>query len=831
MLGDDVPGPGELPMVRSNPMRWSALATMIGTGGLLFAPLAADACEAAWREPLRAAVLRLAHYPTEAALRAYLDLSSVPRHAEIIEATLDVHRSGTTEAVATLAVDARAAARPGGLHALLHLPELKTGPWRLRARFATRSCPEISGPTADFEVARFGWEGNRLGLDAGVIPPFTPLSVEGNRIGAVLREHTLSAAGLFSQIVAAGRPLLAEPMRFVIVANGEPQRIQTGPVQIRPLSPERVSVAADLNAGPLTLRLEGELEIDGLYRIRLRVVGDPGVRVDRLDLVVPLEPEHAGLMNAITDETRIHHLGRVPEGAGTVWKSADAPRRQIDAGFVPYLWVGDEERGLAWLAESTRDYWFTPGDTLSELRRRAGRFELVVHFASTPGPLARPRELEFALQATPVKPRPAHAGSWRLWQLACDAGSDFVGVCPLPAGSYWGTASHYGHLTPRDGDETVFRWMVEARNGRSTTPPIDAWLDRHSEGSVDRATAIASLQYSMRVLSLPSAAAVVYMNAQGTAFGPEFATYVDEWRAAPFGDRAGGDEPREPELPTIPRASNRDRLLWHLDRVLASKAADGVFFDNTFLRASFDDLIGTAYRDESGRLHPGVEIYALRELLRRSQALVWKHRGGWWNVAHLTTTPISAIHGFVGISLDGEWNYGENDYPERFSRELLRAAGLGSQLGTVPVWLPGLPSAPGPRRDELVRQLFGLTALHEIRVMEPLGSALGDGWRMLRAQGYGEASCEIGHYWDAQPLVRVGGVDASALTIRCGDRITALVVGFDEGGMAELRATPATGRWRCRDLERRWERVASNASGCDVRLGRFDVRLIEMRSQ
>lgn len=811
-------------------VRFGSRSTLAVILGLLSstAAVAAQDCDPDWSEAVRGAVLRIAHYPSTHTIRAHLDLSAIPRAAEIQEATLLLTQTGSEAAVVEAAVDPREAARSGGLQALVQTPALAFGSHTLRARFRSRDCERIDGPEVHFEARLFGWEGNRLGEEVGVIPPFTPLVVTENRVDAVLRAHTVSTSGLWTQVVAAQKPLLARPMQWIVVVDGAPRTVVARAAQIRATAQDRVDVTTDLAAGPLVMKFEGRFEIDGLYRVRLKLSGPRSTRIDRLDLVIPLASERATLMNAITDETRIHWLGAVPPPIGTVWRSIDAPRRQLDSGFVPYLWVGDEERGLAWLAESTSDFWFAPGTSMAELRRRAGAVELVVHFASQPGPLGRERTLEFALQATPVKPRPEKPGSWRLWQLACDAGDQFIGICPLPAGFYWGTETRYGNVSPRDGGESVFRWMVDARRERSLVPPIDAWIERWRVSNPDRAEVKASLEYTMRVLALPSRAAVVYMNAQGTAFGPEFAVYGDEWRPAPFGDREGGDEPPVRELGVIPRASYRDRLLFHLDRLLASGAADGVFFDNTYLRASFDDRIGAAYRGDDGRLHPGVEIFAMRELLRRAQMLVYERRGAWWNVAHLTTTPISAIHGWAGMSLDGEWKYGDADFQDRFPLDLLRASALGSQMGTAPIWMPGVQGASGARAAELERQQFGMTALHEIKVMATFGGALGDAWRLLIEQGYGDPNCQIGHYWDEDPIVNVVGVDAKALTIRCGDQITVLVVNFGEGGLAELSARTPTGGWACRDLERRFERFGSTERGCRFPLARHSVRMIEM---
>ena len=101
-----------------------------------------------------------------------------------------------------------------------------------------------------------------------------------------------------------------------------------------------------------------------------------------------------------------------------------------------------------------------------------------------------------------------------------------------------------------------------------------------------------------------------------------------------------------------------------------------------------------------------------------------------------------------------------------------------------------------------------------------------------------EAGCVVRGGEHAHNAVQLGatpcdgaGVDAEALVIRCGRRLTALLVGFDNGGQAELAAAGAPDGWRCRDIERRFERLDSTGSSCSVWLARHDVRLIEMESR
>ena len=325
------------------------------------------------------------------------------------------------------------------------------------------------------------------------------------------------------------------------------------------------------------------------------------------------------------------------------------------------------------------------------------------------------------------------------------------------------------------------------------------------------------------------AAVIAYFNAQGAAWGSEFAAYNDEWRLAPFADRDGYDEPATRELPVLPRASYRDFVLWHVERLLATGAADGVYFDNTFLRASFDDHVGTAYRDERGELHPGVEIYALRELLRRTQALVYARRGEWWTIAHATTTPISAVHGFAGVILDGEEKYGDAPFATRFSSDRMRASALGAQTGTVPAWLPGILAVPEPRRGALRRQLLGFAAVYEQRVMDHFPGDQDAWWRMLRAAGYGRPECSVAHYWDKPALLELVGAEAEWLAIDCGERISAVVVARGSGGELRVRARGRAVSG-CRDRDGLGS-PRSESGACALTVRPWDVRLIELRER
>lgn len=74
----------------------------------------------------------------------------------------------------------------------------------------------------NFERKVFPWEGNQLGKSDRLIPPFTPVKVNGNTVSTLLRDHLLSDMGLWRQVTADGADLLKEDgMRLEAVVNGK----------------------------------------------------------------------------------------------------------------------------------------------------------------------------------------------------------------------------------------------------------------------------------------------------------------------------------------------------------------------------------------------------------------------------------------------------------------------------------------------------------------------------------------------------------------------------------------------------------------------------------
>ena len=129
-----------------------------------------------------------------------------------------------------------------------------------------------------------------------------------------------------------------------------------------------------------------------MIRVDLDVApqGD-NVTVEELLLEMPVRPEHA------------RYLYHFPGQWGSVANSGFLPAGGWTHAFKPFVWLGDEDRGLAWFCESDENW--SPADPQQALTisRREDRVVLCCHLIERPTVLAGPLKYTFGFQATPVK--------------------------------------------------------------------------------------------------------------------------------------------------------------------------------------------------------------------------------------------------------------------------------------------------------------------------------------------------------------------------------------------------------------------------------------------
>ena len=275
------------------------------------------------------------------------------------------------------------------------------------------------------------WEKTSLGKDPVVFPPFREITRDANKLRVVGREYSIGENGLPQAVTSQGKAMLGGAIRLEATAEGRSVPVRFGPpvielvpgkkfpeefdrYQFQATSPiptlepaagyqAKVSSAGEI--GGLKARVDGTLEFEGLYRVTLTLDADKPVKLDSLDLVIPLN--NAFNTMKFTRVVSTAGAGKVPEGDGVLFGSAQMPKLTgLYNTFVPSVYVGDYLTGLLWMAESDKNWISNDQQSLVQLERIKGQLQLRVRFVGIPAELSGKRSLSFALLASPTAPIP-----------------------------------------------------------------------------------------------------------------------------------------------------------------------------------------------------------------------------------------------------------------------------------------------------------------------------------------------------------------------------------------------------------------------------------------
>lgn len=192
--------------------------------------------------------------------------------------------------------------------------------------------------------SRLRWLDSQIGQDHAVIPPYTPVRVENNRLHILGRVLTLAPNGLpeqitgsynqaVTEIVAEKTDMLFEKMRLLVrFSDGQTAEPEARGIQMVREEEGLVSWTAKAYAGDLQFRIRGSLEADGFlgYEIEMESLADQPI--EDVSLVIRMNPSVAEYMLG---------LGR---------RGGSAPE-YFDYHWDPYFnnegpWIGTTNLGL-----------------------------------------------------------------------------------------------------------------------------------------------------------------------------------------------------------------------------------------------------------------------------------------------------------------------------------------------------------------------------------------------------------------------------------------------------------------------------------------------------
>jgi len=573
------------------------------------------------------------------------------------------------------------------------------------------------------------WLNNTLGEARKVLPPWTPIQIVDDGTGAFTvkcwgRDYQFSRAPLPVQIVSQGEPLLQSPVQLRVWAGGHELAWSSANVRILRSDDYAVDITgaaiATVPEGPVSLFTTLHIEYDGLALLTVNLGAPANFQPDGVILDLPMRPEVAWYRHRWSSGGA-GLSGNLPDGTGIV----DA------SDFIPYSWLGDNQRGLFWFCESAQNWpnWRDPNayQTVREGGSVVMRL-ILLHGQQMPANWT----FTCGLQATPVKPLPP---DWRKWRLDPANGANVKIEWPATDR----TNKYFGY--PEAADPAAFQARVAAV---------------HQQGE-------AVVPYSC----------LTYLSAGS----PEWNWYGSEWGMGGGNSDIDGVAAYSAAFKTVnPREKSlQDFLVWKNLEFQQRYGLDGFYHDDTAPIGSVASGLGWKDGDQRQPTYP---ILAYRELYRRVYAVAKTQNPNAFLMSQMSGKVAIPILAYGDADLDGENFRGavKDSYMDVMGLDAWRAEFRGKQWGVVPFFLPEFDEA---NRDlvQPTRGLAALALLHDVSVW-PMNSNLAE-WNKLydALDAFGYVDSTFVPYFDKAPPATTDMPDVYASVYRRADGRALAVVG------------------------------------------------------
>ncbi|MFQ6096305.1 MAG: glycoside hydrolase domain-containing protein [Armatimonadota bacterium] len=354
--------------------------------------------------------------PLELVLRKYFLSGRVEAEAKVnrvpgtqwpteIEVETQIRRAG---AAGPALRRGTSAPTDGVARATFDVAGLDAGEYEVVARVLGADGKELAAVSEEFEKPeRPAWLGSKEGITDEVLPPWTPLRMRGASVRPWGRRYDFDRLPFPSKVTTAGAQVLAGPIRLVALVDGKPQAWQGERARVKRRSDSVVELATSAESDRLRISGTVSIEYDGLIRSDFEIASRDTALLESLVMEIPLKEEHA------------KYLYHFPGRWGSAYNAGALPEEGWSGPFRPFIWLGDEERGLSWFCESERNWSPADANAVTEIVRDNGTVVLRLHIVDEPRELREPLADTFGFEATPVKPMEETVWDYRI----CHAGS------------------------------------------------------------------------------------------------------------------------------------------------------------------------------------------------------------------------------------------------------------------------------------------------------------------------------------------------------------------------------------------------------------------------
>ena len=296
------------------------------------------------------------------------------------------------------------------------------GPIPVTVTLEVKGAPLPNGGVDDlWRMARLRWLDSKLGLEETVVPPYTPIKVDGRTVRILGREVRFGANGLPESVRCGGREVLAGPVEVRVTGADGPLAWKPGRVRTLKASEatlERAHVGA---AGPVSATTRWRMEFDGCLMAWVTLKAEHDVDLADVRLETPVRADVARFAMGFAQRG-----GFRPREIRWKW-NLDRADNQI--------WLGDADAGLQLHLRGSKDDWDVVtlrGAGLPDSWHNGGKGgcdvvqegdRVVVRAYTGPRRLiaGKPLTLHFRYLITPFRPLDKRHWSWRYGDTNRDA--------------------------------------------------------------------------------------------------------------------------------------------------------------------------------------------------------------------------------------------------------------------------------------------------------------------------------------------------------------------------------------------------------------------------
>lgn len=520
------------------------------------------------------------------------------------------------------------------------------------------------------------WKNNDIGKRDRILPGFEPIrtAVAPDKVEFEVKNRIYHYENsLFpTQITAVGKKLLDAPI--ALKSNG---RELFGPARIQLVRADdtRAEFFTSADNGSIRAGVYSTLEFDGFIWNRLVISPVAGpVTLDSLELDIQLPKTQALYLerHGVYDYENCHD------------PQTPLPQQDVVWPFSCSVWLGDEEAGFDFCAESDRNWDARDGhQNQIELKHLPQARLLRMKFIKAPKLLDKALVLEFGFLATPSKDLPR---DWR--SISHFWSPQITWTWSRCFGGGWDAVNIYdSYLNGRYKTDSVDGTYFYS-SGRYYSPtPTSSFNDNKLFPEY--------LLYDRRINEVTREDYPAF--AQGKPLRMNY--NAGEYRCGSVASELG-----EMWLYNMREAARKHRIYF-------------VYIDALGIRPDMNNLHGAGYVDEKGARQPTVAIRAGRDMVRRLYAMLDEESGGKFAVQIHGWDAMAPVLPYFTSRLDGEGYISEignhPHYSEVVPRELFRGCHRSRAHGVIGVFLPEL-SGTNYRIRAYSEEMVALTLLHDM---------------------------------------------------------------------------------------------------------------------